>query len=281
MKRAEFLVNAAVVRVSCIAIVVVLGGCRGSSESASAPRATLTASPGSTYDSLQTLPDWSGAWGTKVRPDAVSVLMQEPSPLQPQPHGQMATLVKKWATGRDPGAPLSDYCRPYAFGGFSEGFEGFIEFMFTPGRVTLLWEGGLTRRIYTDGRKLPEAVEESDAGTSVGHWEGQILVVDTVGMHPRAYAFGIRPGPKIGRNAKTTERIHLMDDDTLEIDTVLEAPDLLIRPVSFATLYQRYRSHVMGEYTTCADSDRSIDPTTGHQRFDMTPPKDLPPPPAL
>jgi hypothetical protein len=34
------------------------------------------------------------------------------------------------------------------------------------------------------------------------------------------------------------------------------------------------------EITFCVGHDRSIDPTSGKQRFDMTPPPDLAPPPA-
>jgi hypothetical protein len=34
------------------------------------------------------------------------------------------------------------------------------------------------------------------------------------------------------------------------------------------------------EITFCSDDDRSLDPVSGKQRFDMTPPADLPPPPA-
>jgi hypothetical protein len=34
------------------------------------------------------------------------------------------------------------------------------------------------------------------------------------------------------------------------------------------------------EVTFCAENDRAIDPVTGEQRFDMTPPADMAPPPA-
>jgi hypothetical protein len=62
----------------------------------------------------------------------------------------------------------------YAFG---------IELLFTPGRVTMLLELGPTvRRIYTDGRMHSSDPDPTRAGESIGHWEGDTLVVDTTGI---------------------------------------------------------------------------------------------------
>ena len=61
------------------------------------------------------------------------------------------------------------------------------EFLFTPGRVTLLTEEGpMIRRIFTDGRTHSADPEPTYAGESIGHWEGQILVVDTIAINPKA-----------------------------------------------------------------------------------------------
>jgi hypothetical protein len=44
-------------------------------------------------------------------------------------------------------------------------------------------------------------------------------------------------------------------------------------------IYHRDRGHVFVDDLSCVEDDRSIDPVTGKQRFDLTPPADLPPPP--
>jgi hypothetical protein len=84
----------------------------------------------------------------------------------------------------------------------------------------------------------------------------------------------------IGRHVRVVERIALKDADTLQIVVRLSAPELLKGPLEHPALYHRDRSHVFREETLCVKNDRSIDPVTGRQRFDLTPPPDLPPPPA-
>lgn len=225
--------------------------------------------------SSSALPDWSGAWGTprQTNIDSAAKLRET---LKPE---QLAKLTET----RD--KALSDdwdiranYCVPAKFGGFNFGFRGSMEFLFNPGRVTLIWEGGMVRRIFTDGRALPADPEPTDAGTSVGHWEGQTLVVETVGMRPDAPALGV-PGSTIGENARVTERFSLKDAETLQIDSTLEAPDVLTTPAKITYIYKRHPNYNMASFTACPEYDRSVDPETGRQRFDMTPPDDILPPP--
>jgi hypothetical protein len=60
-----------------------------------------------------------------------------------------------------------------------------MEFLLTPGKVTIVIEAYTqVRHIYTDGRKLPEDPDEKFFGTSIGHWEGDTLVVETIGFSP-------------------------------------------------------------------------------------------------
>ena len=47
-------------------------------------------------------------------------------------------------------------------------------------------DGNRLRRIYTDGRSHPETPDPSFHGHSIGHWEGDTLVVDTVDILPQA-----------------------------------------------------------------------------------------------
>ena len=58
-----------------------------------------------------------------------------------------------------------------------------MEFLLTPGQVTIVIEAyNQIRHIYTDGRPLPEDPDPTFYGTSVGHWEGDTLVAETVGF---------------------------------------------------------------------------------------------------
>ncbi|HEY4212395.1 MAG TPA: hypothetical protein VGM84_13030 [Steroidobacteraceae bacterium] len=232
-----------------------------------------TALPGATYESIKTLPDWSGWWGLEG-PLSAEFQRVRP-PLKPQ---LMESFYKTLAS--DVGGFRDLYCRPNEFTGYSGGFVESIEFLFTPARVTLTSESGLIRRIYTDGRSLPKDVDFTTTGTSVGHWEGQTLVVETVGIDPKALYPQLTPAAiAIGRNAQVTERIFLSNPETLhEVTTV--APDILAAPDKRTRVYSRVHRSAALQISFCANHDRAVDPRTGKQRFDMTPPPDLPPPPA-
>ncbi len=221
------------------------------------------------------LPDWSDSWGTP-RQSSVDSTAALQAALKPERLSALKEFRDK-ALADDINIK-STYCRPLAFGGFSGGFRGSIEFLFTPGRVTVISEGGLVRRLYTDGRTLPAEPEPSDAGTSVAHWEGQTLVVETIGLRPETPAFNV-PGTAIGEHARVTERLFLKDADTLQVDATLDAPDLLNQPAKVTYLYHRERGYTMTEFTACPEYDRSVDPVTGRQRFDLSPPDDILPPP--
>jgi hypothetical protein len=147
--------------------------------------------------------------------------------------------------------------------------------------VTLTNEGGLIRRIYTDGRPMPSDPTPTYTGTSIGHWEGQTLVVETTGIMPTAnYPGGEQGDIPIGRGARITERFRLVEADAIEQDVTVVAPETLSRPDRRVRIFRRLRDHDMArEWTNCVPNDRAVDPVTGRQRFDMTPPDDLPPPP--
>ena len=100
------------------------------------------------------------------------------------------------------------------------------EVLFTPGRVTMLGEsdGNRLRRIYTDGRPHPKDVEETFHGHSTGHWEGNTLVIDTVGMTDDHHWIedGVPAGPKL----HVVERIRLVDGGkALEDQFTMTDPD--------------------------------------------------------
>jgi len=237
---------------------------------AGVPAVTVAqAQPASAYASLENLPDWSGWWVHGNAPGDEA--RQTPPPIRPE------ILAAARAAGGADADPLR-YCRPMQFTGSNGGFTEAVEFLFTPGRVTLTNERGLIRRIYTDGRPLPTGLNPTNTGWSAGRWEGQTLVVETTGINPLAQYPGAG-GPAIGAGARVSERIQLRDKDTLQIDVVTVAPELLTKPDRRTRVYTRLPKTTATEVTFCTEYDRSIEPGTGVQRFDLTPPPDLPPPP--
>ena len=96
------------------------------------------------------LPDWSGLWGHgSPLPDE---WRRNPPPLKPE----VAAAQAAGAAGATDGdAVLLRYCRPLQFTGSSGGFTEAVEFLFTPGRVTLTNEMGLIRRIIRMVERCP------------------------------------------------------------------------------------------------------------------------------
>jgi hypothetical protein len=231
--------------------------------------------PGTSYASLAELPDYSGWWlATAAR------TTQEELANQPPPFNDEAAQARSASLAANAPVPFA-YCRPREFTGQSGGFTEALELLFTPGRVTLTTERGLLRRIYTDGRPMPEDLEFTNTGTSIGHWEDETLVVETAGIDPRVYypdrsAGGI----PFGRNVVIHERIDLADENTLRFDVEIVAPDIFTAPYRSSQLYRRLSKTMANEISWCSESDRSLDPRTGKQRFDTTPPPGLPPPPS-
>jgi hypothetical protein len=84
------------------------------------------------------------------------------------------------------------------------------EYLFTPGRVTMLFEDGEVRRIHTDGRTHLDLDElrQSYMGDSIAHWEGKTLVVDTIGF-PRGELFA-NNGIRATINTCLVERIQAL-----------------------------------------------------------------------
>ena len=231
---------------------------------------------------VQALPDWTGWWvyaqgpGSEPggEPSGLRTLTRNLDLFQPEARRLIEETRALGANRR------FDYCSPSRFIGDNGGFIDDVEFLLMPQRLTITNEDGLLRRIPIDGRSLRENPEPSNGGTSVGKWVGDTLVIETIGLHPdTTFPNQAIHYPKIGENVHILEHIQLNAQDQLVIDTVLTAPQLLKEPGKFTTVYKRDPGHIYRDHDVCSSNDRSIDPETGLERFDMTPPADLPPPP--
>ncbi len=120
-------------------------------------------------------------------------------------------------------------CNPIGFPRIAIGNDHAYQEMVTlPNRILQLWqEERRPREIWTDGRPVP-AGENLDNlgpawyGQSVGRWQGDTLVVTTVGLDERAWVdpFGF---PK-SNDARVEERYKRVNADTLEVQMTLTDP---------------------------------------------------------
>lgn len=115
-----------------------------------------------------------------------------------------------------------------------------FEILFTKGRATMIFENGEVRRIWLDGRQHPPAdeLESTMEGDSIGHWQGPTLVVDTIGLAPKAEIF-MGNGINVTHNTHVVERIGLKDASTLQIETTIIDPAIFTVPFRNLMLYQK------------------------------------------
>ena len=142
-----------------------------------------------------------------------------------------------------------------------------MEFLITPGKVTIVIEAYTqVRHIYTDGRKLPEDPDPKFFGTSVGRWEGDTLVVESVGFSPSIrLTGGVPPSDKM----RIVERFRLADPDNMSIETTITDPVVLTAPYTTSSNLRRHREWTIAEYI-CEENNRNSVDSTGKAGIDLT-----------
>src|SRR5689334_14452329 len=142
-----------------------------------------------------------------------------------------------------------------------------MEFLLTPGKVTIVIEAYTqVRHIYTDGRSLPEEPDPKFFGTSIGRWEGDTLVAETIGFSDHVqHARGVPHGEKM----KIVERFRLTDPDTMSIETTISDPDVLAMPYTTTASLRRHRNWTISEYI-CDENNRNSVDQTGKAAIDVT-----------
>lgn len=210
------------------------------------PRATA-------YGELAALPDWSGVWqadwGTlfgpgggpaqpKLTPAAQARLDAFRAREEAEGVGQLAQIECI-----PPGMPAI-MRQPYP-----------MEIIFSPGRVTIFAETySQARRIYTDGRPLPEDPDLLFNGNSVGRWEGDTLVVDTIGFSPQT---NIMAGIPHSGDTRIQERIWLERPGQLLIETTVTNPEIFTEPFVTTQAYALEADWEIREYV-CAENNRLV-----------------------
>jgi len=99
----------------------------------------------------------------------------------------------------------------------------------TPGVIVVLYEYGTTfRQIFTDGRKLPKDPNPTWMGYSVGHWEGDTLVVESNGFNGKAWLSG--QGNPITDALHVIERIRRRDFGHMDVQITIDDPKAYTKP---------------------------------------------------
>lgn len=202
------------------------------------PRASSTKANPRTPDGK---PDFNGVWGTPLREEAPDINKRFPRPkFEPMSLTPWAQEILTYNTDPRPGFNVRpelnpEYkCIPDSLIRLLSGVASYdaFEIIQSPKRVLVFFQRDHTiRQIWTDGRKLPEP-DELDLtwmGHSIGRWDGDTLVVDTIGMRTENW---LTPGVPHSEAMHVTERYRRIDHDYLQIDVTVEDPKTLTKPWS-------------------------------------------------
>ena len=100
------------------------------------------------------------------------------------------------------------------------------------GLIVMLYEVETTfRQIHLDGRALPVDPSPTWQGYSVGRWDGDTLVIDTIGFNDRGWLDA--RGTPHSEDLRVEERFHRRDYGHLDLKITLTDPKTFTQPISF------------------------------------------------
>jgi hypothetical protein len=105
-----------------------------------------------------------------------------------------------------------------------------VKIVQSPGLIVMLYESeDGHRQIYTDGRKLPkEIAQPAWLGYSVGHWEGDTLVVETAGFNDKSWLDVI--GHPHSEALRVVERYRRRDFGHMDLEMTFDDPRMYTKP---------------------------------------------------
>ena len=122
------------------------------------------------------------------------------------------------------------------------------------GVIVLLYEVGTTfRQIFMDGRKLPVDPSPTWQGYSVGRWEGDTLVVDTIGFNDRSW-LDVRGTPH-SEEMRVEERIRRRDYGHLDLTVTITDAKTFTRPITFSVVLDLMPDTELLEHY-CAENEK-------------------------
>jgi len=223
-------------------------------------------------------PDLSGVWGVTDRAPGIDTTAREESVFLEKLYGRLMNerpARTPWAEERflyndDPrksedgldgdfGAREelnpAEHCVPYGpsmliIDNGAVGVGGY-EIIQSPKRLLIIYERDHTvRQIWMDGRQHPskDDLEYTFMGHSIGRWDGDTLVVDTVGLRNEPWLDG--GGNVSSKQLHMEERYQRLDRDTLKVQLTLTDPIAFTKPW-VRTTYRRLRPWDLAEDVRC------------------------------
>jgi hypothetical protein len=212
---------------------------------------------------------WTISFAGGGNPDATqdSRAPAGPPPLKPEYAAiwEARQTAAREATARgEPLATAATFCLPQGMPAMMGGGGPFpMEILPSLGQVTIIQEAYTqVRRIYLDTPQVTlDDIEPGFYGRSVGNWEGDTLVVDTIGVKE---SVEYRDVPHT-LDMRITERLHLVEPDVLWDEVTIEDPEVLEEPWRITFVFNRLPGYEIMEYV--CENNREYADETGATRL--------------
>jgi len=241
-----------------------------------------SAPPTGTFDLSSGQMALNGYWGTWKRFMATAGPGHPPELTNAKDFAAAATKLQPWAKTKYDQAVAADAsgqfvpsnttsCYPDWIAG-SGIFDAYgIEILVERRQVTFLAEAGRSMRFVYIDQPHPRSLKPSWMGHSVGHWEGDTLVVDTIGFSERsALPFRVPMTPQM----HVVERLRVVDG-VLEDQAIFDDPGAFTGPFTVTTHFDR--STPYQEYICAENNHEGGVPTADGGRTKSDLPKDKAP----
>jgi len=208
------------------------------------------------------LPDWSGLWeqfdvGVSGLPNSDADAAASLKEWADQPPYNKVWQEKYEAAIRAQSAQPEPVICTFGFPTLMLWSPLMFQAVVAPEETTLMFSQRETRHIPTDGSAHPaaDALWPMPWGNSVGHWDGQTLVVDTVATSSPLVRFVhwnggfLRVFAPLSEQLHVTERIRMINANTLENQLVIDDPVAFSHPWRLTRQYHRVQSmkHLVDE----------------------------------
>jgi hypothetical protein len=194
-------------------------------------------------------PDLSGVWQPEANPYRFDVIQTLEDEAIFRPSAEAIFLGRVRDLRRDD--PVTN-CLP---AGPSEPLSAMYRVIQASTVVALLYESGTGRyrQIFMDGRKLPKDPNPSWLGYSVGRWETDTLVVESVGFNDRTWLD--RAGHPHSEKLRVTERFLRVDFGHMQYQITFDDPDTLTKPLTLS-IAVNYRADTDMLENVCNENNR-------------------------
>jgi hypothetical protein len=172
-------------------------------------------------------PDLSGLWN-RISPKYARNIVADLKPGEVRPWAEALVQERQENLDKD---YMNVVCVPlgpgYATTADITGAE-MMKIIQTPGLIVVLNPDLTYRQIFTDGRALEAAPNPSWMGYSVGHWDGDTLVVESSGFNDRTWLD--HDGHPHSEALRTTERYRRRDFGNLDLEVTFSDPPIYAKP---------------------------------------------------